>query len=139
VWCGQILILAYFRSRRIILGLLSVVYVLGWLMTSGAPFFRTRGDLLHHADTRSVDDGFRVQLLDCLSLQRCSWMTNKWWQTRPDILEEDQEYLDSQQRALPRRQEPHPHIRKWSAAKKRKTLQGLEWLIDNYDQRWPAE
>jgi hypothetical protein len=41
--------------------------------------------------------------------------------------------------ALPRLREPYPNIDEWSIEKKQKTLQGLEWLLAHYNDRWQPE
>lgn len=136
------------RSRRNLYLLVSFLTVVIWLFISS---------ISRVADIPSVSDpvftnctvsirasvdvsrNFRLRLMDCLSFKDCPWLFRDASDVRDLPVEMDEEYLEPEHLALPRSNEPYSNIDKWSTEKKRKTLDGLEWLLQHYNDRWHPE
>ena len=112
-----------------VIGLLLVVQAL----IEASSLHSALGDVSTGSAVSGLDAGlFDLSLSD---LRLALWPTMQAERRR--MLEEDQLHLDYQQRSLPRLSQPYPDIHRWSRAKRRKMLRGLEWLISHYAQRWP--
>jgi hypothetical protein len=87
------------------------------------------------ADSR----GFHLRVMDCLSFKDCPWLFGDAAPTRAQTIAADEEYLEPEHLALPRKAEPYPILEEWPIEKKEKALRGLDWLIKNYNERWRPE
>lgn len=127
------------RPRRAIFMLLPTAIIIGLLLVLHT--LREASSLppaTGGASTGASFSGLGAGLFDLSlsNLRLAVWPTMQAKRRR--LLEEDQLHLDHQQRSLPRLSQPYPDIHRWSRAKRRKMLEGLEWLSSHYAQRWPA-
>ena len=103
-------------------------------MASVSDFVKSNGSFLE-ADSRS----FHLRVMDCLSFRDCPWLFGQTAATRAQMIAMDEQYLEPEHLALPRLAEPYPNLDSWSNERKEKTLRGLDWLIEHYDERWRPE